>query len=184
MEASVTLRARPIRLLFTLAPLALLAAACGDDSDDDAAGDATETTADGTTDTTASSDTTEAPDTTSATADGVTVEVADSSLGEILVSDGRTLYLFMPDNAGPSTCTGGCADAWPALVTDDGLAAGEGIDASLLATSPREDGSEQVTVDGWPLYFFSGDAAAGDVNGQGVNDVWYVVAPDGTAIEG
>ena len=40
-----------------------------------------------------------------------------------------------------------------------------------------------MTVDGWPLYFFSGDSAPGDTNGQGVGDVWYVVGPDGAAIE-
>ena len=40
-----------------------------------------------------------------------------------------------------------------------------------------------MTIDGWPLYFFSGDAAPGDTNGQGIGDVWYVVAPDGTAIQ-
>lgn len=176
----MTVRARPIRVLLTLAPLALLAAACGDDSDDDA----TATTSAGATETTAGSDTTAAPDTTAASEGGVTVEVADSSLGEILVSDGRTVYLFMPDNAGPSTCTGDCASTWPALVTDGGVDAGEGVDASLLSTAPRDDGSEQVTVAGWPLYFFSGDSAPGDVNGQEIGDVWYVVAPDGTAIEG
>jgi hypothetical protein len=46
----------------------------------------------------------------------------------------------------------------------------------------RSDGSSQVTYGGWPLYYYSGDAAPGDVNGQGVNGVWYVVSPDGDEI--
>ncbi len=53
----------------------------------------------------------------------------------------------------------------------------------LLGTLVRSDGSVQVTYGGWPLYFFAGDEAPGDINGQGVNDVWFVVAPDGTMIE-
>src|SRR5690606_25589637 len=39
-----------------------------------------------------------------------------------------------------------------------------------------------VTYDGWPLYTFTGDAEAGETNGQGLNDVWFVVAPDGTPV--
>ena len=34
-----------------------------------------------------------------------------------------------------------------------------------------------------PIYTFAKDMAPGDVNGQGANDVWYVIAPDGTMIE-
>jgi predicted lipoprotein with Yx(FWY)xxD motif len=56
------------------------------------------------------------------------------------------------------------------------------LNASLLGTSPRTDGAEQVTYNGWPLYYFANDAAPGDTNGQGVNDVWYVIAPSGEVI--
>ena len=48
--------------------------------------------------------------------------------------------------------------------------AGEGLDESLMAVE-RTDGTTQVTYNDWPLYLFSGDAAAGDTNGQGVGDV-------------
>jgi predicted lipoprotein with Yx(FWY)xxD motif len=170
----VTLRSRPLRLFLLVAALALLAAACGDDDDT-----STATTAAGGAETTAASETTT---TAAASGGGVAVEVADSDLGSILVSEGRTLYLFMPDSGGPSTCVDACADTWPALVTEGAPEAGDGVDAAL-ATAPRDDGTEQVTAAGWPLYFFSGDAAAGDVNGQGIGGVWYVVAPDGTAID-
>jgi predicted lipoprotein with Yx(FWY)xxD motif len=69
-------------------------------------------------------------------------------------------------------------------VADGTPTVGDGLDATLFASATRDDGDEQVTVDGWPLYFFSGDVSPGDTNGQGVGDVWYVVGADGAAIEG
>ena len=61
--------------------------------------------------------------------------------------------------------------------------AGEGVDATLLGTITRDDGSTQVTYNGWPLYYFHEDAAAGDTNGQGLGGVWFLVSPEGEAIE-
>ena len=91
------------------------------------------------------------------------------------------MYVFQPDAQGPSTCTDQCAAAWPAL--EGPATAGEGADSSLLGTAARPDnGAEQVTYDGWPLYYFAQDAAPGDVRGQGVNGIWFVVGPDGAPI--
>lgn len=117
-----------------------------------------------------------------AAGDGVTVAVAESSLGSILVDGaGMTLYVFVPDEQGPSTCVDACLEAWPALPGP--AAAGEGVDETLLGTAPRpEDGSAQATCAGWPLYTFVQDAAPGDVNGQGANDVWFVLDPACTPI--
>jgi predicted lipoprotein with Yx(FWY)xxD motif len=113
-----------------------------------------------------------------------TVEVADSDLGEIVVdAEGRTLYVFFADESSESTCYDECEDNWPPLTVDGDPVAGAGVDGSL-ATSARTDGSMQVTLDGHPLYRFGGDQAAGDVNGQGVGDVWFVVSPSGEAIQG
>jgi predicted lipoprotein with Yx(FWY)xxD motif len=107
---------------------------------------------------------------------------AESSLGSILVDgDGMTLYMFMPDNAGPSTCTGECLAAWPALTGP--ATAGTGADAAMLGTAARpDDGTEQVTYNAWPLYHFAQDKAPGDVTGQGLNDKWYVVDATGKPI--
>lgn len=113
---------------------------------------------------------------------GPVVAVAGSDLGDILVDgDGITLYMFIPDEQGPSVCNDDCAGNWPPLTSD--AAAGDGLDASLLSSAVRDDGAEQVTYDGWPLYYFGGDAAAGDVNGQGVGDVWFVISPTGEPIQ-
>ena len=174
----MTLHSRSARMLGALALLALTAAACGGD-DSDAAST-----------TTAASPTTESS-TTETTADGAgtalageaLVDVAESALGQILTSDGKTLYTFMPDNAGAPTCNGDCATSWPPLLADGDVPVGDGLDGALFATVARDDGGTQVTVNGWPLYFFAGDTAAGETNGQGVGGKWYVVGPDGTAID-
>ena len=108
-----------------------------------------------------------------------TVQVADTDLGEVLVDgQGRTLYLFDPDEQGASTCYDDCAESWPPLLDDDPVA-GEGAEEALLGTTEREDGQTQVTYDSWPLYHWIGDEQPGDVEGQGVQDVWWVIAVDG-----
>lgn len=118
---------------------------------------------------------------TSEAADGVTLETSDTDLGTIVVdSEGMTLYVFDNDSEGTSACTGDCAANWPPLTGE--VTAGEGTDEGLLGSTERDDGSMQVTYDGLPLYYFAGDEAAGDTNGQGVGGIWWVIAPDGEKI--
>jgi predicted lipoprotein with Yx(FWY)xxD motif len=116
-------------------------------------------------------------------AGAMTIAVGVTELGEVLVdADGRTLYVFDPDAQGPSTCDDGCAASWPPVVVDAEPSAGAGVDAGLLETAPRTDGTTQATYDGWPLYRWVGDGAPGDATGQGVQDVWWVIAADGTVL--
>jgi predicted lipoprotein with Yx(FWY)xxD motif len=116
----------------------------------------------------------------------LTLTVAKSdTLGEYLADgQGKTVYLYTPDSPNKSTCTGNCATAWPPLTVQGKPTGGTGVEASQLATITRDDGTTQVTYYGWPLYYFGGDAAAGDVNGQGVANVWYLVSPAGEKITG
>jgi predicted lipoprotein with Yx(FWY)xxD motif len=108
-----------------------------------------------------------------------TVQVAGTDLGEVLVdAGGHTLYLFDPDEQGASTCYDDCAASWPPLLESDPVA-GDGLEEALLGTTEREDGSTQVTYDGWPLYHWAGDAQPGDTEGQGVQEVWWVLGADG-----
>ena len=116
-----------------------------------------------------------------------TVSVANNSgLGKILVdSQGRTLYLFAKDSGTKSTCSGGCATAWPPLLASGKPTAGGGAKASLLGTTPRSNGRPQITYNGHPLYGYQGDGKAGDTNGQGINGFgapWYVLSPTGNEI--
>ena len=119
-----------------------------------------------------------------------TVNVSEvGTFGSALVNDeGMSLYVFMSDtqNSGTSTCTDDCAAVWPPLTSEDAPVSGEGLDANLLGTITRDDGTMQVTYNGWPLYLYTGDAAPGDATGQGVQDqfgLWYLISPAGEAIQ-
>jgi predicted lipoprotein with Yx(FWY)xxD motif len=119
-------------------------------------------------------------------AGGVSIALADSTHGKIIVDGaGKTLYMFTPDEGGTPTCYEDCATAWPALTADDAAAvsAGAGLDASKVSVVDRTDGSKQVKYGEYPLYYYAKDAAAGDVNGQGIGDKWYVVGADGEPIK-
>lgn len=114
--------------------------------------------------------------------DDLTITQADSSLGLILVDPaGSSLYLFLNDNQGESTCYGGCAQTWPPVMVEGDVVASEALDAALIGVTTREDGSSQVTYNGWPLYYYFGDASPGDTNGQGLGGVWYLVSATGEA---
>jgi len=111
----------------------------------------------------------------------------EDSLGSFVVGEnGMTLYLFTPDATAPgkSVCNGDCAASWPPLTVEAAgdVVAGSGV-TGALGTVTRDDGTTQVTLAGSPLYYFAGDKAAGDVNGQGLNDKWYVVDASGKAIQ-
>jgi len=109
----------------------------------------------------------------------------NAALGKILVgADGRTLYHTSADKMSLVQCTGSCAVRWPPLVISSRVRpiAGPGVTASLLGTVRRSDGRLQVTYRGRPLYRFSGDTKAGDVNGQGVGGTWYALTPSGTTV--
>ena len=115
-----------------------------------------------------------------------TIGVSGSSVGNILVdAQGRTVYLFKKDTSTQSTCTGACAASWPPVRATGKPTAAGGAHASMLGTTKRSDGKPQVTYHGHPLYVFSGDQNAGDVNGQGVNAfgaAWWAVSPAGNQV--
>jgi len=113
-----------------------------------------------------------------------TLGSATTDLGTFLTGeDGKTLYYFLKDTApGASVCGEGCVDNWPpfTIESDDSIAAGDGV-TGVVSWFTRADGTNQVTYDGRPLYYFAADKAAGDVAGQGKGGVWFVAAADGSA---
>lgn len=102
----------------------------------------------------------------------ITMMATSSKFGQIVTaSNGMSLYVFDKDTAGKSNCTGVCATEWPAY-TQTGTAP-----SSLpahLGTITRDDGKVQYTWDGKPVYFYVGDKAAGDTNGDGYDNLWHI----------
>ena len=111
---------------------------------------------------------------------------ANLDYGPILVNgDGLPLYIFAQDtqNGDASACTDEeCVTEWPPLTTEGTATAGPGAIQSLLGTITREDGTTQVTYNGWPLYLFSSDTSSETTNGQGAEAGWTLVSPAGKAI--
>lgn len=164
-----------------------LLAACSDQSSSaPAAGGSTTSTTTSTPEPTTSSPTPEPSDTPSL-GPSTEVESENSALGVILTDGkGNTLYAFAPDAQGASTCYDDCAANWPAFLAKGELEvsgkASDPTDAKLLGTVKRDDGGKQVTYNDWPLYYFAGDQAPGETNGQGIGGVWHVMSPDGDPV--
>jgi predicted lipoprotein with Yx(FWY)xxD motif len=125
-----------------------------------------------------------APKTTSGQA--ATVGISNTGIGQILVnSQGRTLYLFRADQGTKSACTGACAGAWPPLVVNGKPTLGKGVNASLVGTATRPEGTTQLTYNGHPLYLFAQDQKAGETNGQGVSAfgaAWFALNSSGNQV--
>jgi predicted lipoprotein with Yx(FWY)xxD motif len=119
-----------------------------------------------------------------AAAPAVGAKLGKTALGDVLVSDkGQTLYAFTNDVDAKSACSNKCAEAWPPVIVPADWDVGPGLDTGIFATTPRPDGQLQLVAGKWPLYTFAGDAAPGDVNGQGSGDVWFVVNKTGTIVK-
>jgi predicted lipoprotein with Yx(FWY)xxD motif len=132
--------------------------ACGDEGDTPAAGSAS-----------------------SAVKSGPKLATADvAGLGKVVVDgNGRTVYVFDKDAEGKSNCEGDCLAKWPVVPAGDGSPQLDGIDAALVGTVTRSDGSKQLSVDGRPIYLFAQDSQAGEAKGQAVGGVWWVIGADG-----
>ena len=113
------------------------------------------------------------------------VSLRTTRFGSVLVAaNGRTLYLFTADGK-TSACTGACAALWPPLLAKGSVVAGAGVSSSLLGTVKRPGGTRQVTYAGHPLYFFAGDAKAGQMKGEGIvhfGGKWFVLSPRGVKV--
>jgi predicted lipoprotein with Yx(FWY)xxD motif len=131
--------------------------------------------------TTSSGDTSSAATSSSAAAEDAELQTADTDLGSIVVDkEGMTVYMFDKDvqNSGASSCSGQCLEAWPPVVAESDNPTVDGVTGEV-GTITRDDGTEQVTLDGWPLYYWQGDSAPGDTTGQAVQGVWWVLTADG-----
>ncbi|MBI4900576.1 MAG: hypothetical protein HY829_08890 [Actinobacteria bacterium] len=109
------------------------------------------------------------------------LKTATTSLGTIVVDGkGMVLYMYTKDTQGTqmSACTGGCLAAWPlAMATSTPTLTGVTGTVTMI---PTASGGKQLALNGWPLYYYAKDKAAGDTLGQGVGSVWYVLDASGT----
>ena len=122
----------------------------------------------------------------SASTTGTVITTQAGPAGAFLTAgSGRAVYLWAKDGMNMSACSGACAAAWPPVPATGKLTAAGGAKASDLGTITRSDGTKQVTYDGHPLYYFVGDSAAGQANGQGSDNFgakWWLVASSGAKI--
>lgn len=169
MNLTLHTESAPMKKILVVAAALLSLAACSDAADGEAGGTTPATT----------------PATSSAAAAGSTIAVklAETSLGPVLAGvDGRTLYGFTNDLRGQTTCFGTCAEAWPPVVVGPDWTVGPELDSGVFSTVDRGDGTKQLVAGKWPLYYYSGDAAPGDTNGQASGRVWFAVGADAVLV--
>ncbi|MEV7772947.1 hypothetical protein [Kitasatospora sp. NPDC086791] len=156
------------------------------------------TTAPATASATASGSPTAAPTSTetasaspSAAISGTAATISATTVGKyqnfLVDARGKSLYLFEADTSSASTCYDACATAWPPALTTGAPTATNGVDQAKLTTSTRKDGTTQIVYNGHPLYYFEGDTAQGDTNGEESNAfgaTWYLINTAGNKIEG
>jgi predicted lipoprotein with Yx(FWY)xxD motif len=96
-------------------------------------------------------------------------------------AQGRTLYVYTPDKPNTSVCYGKCAVAWPPLLVPKGTTVPAAIPGvkGTFGVAVRTGGARQLTFDGAPLYLWFKDKKPGDITGQGVHGVWWVVVAPG-----
>lgn len=113
----------------------------------------------------------------------VGLTTGDSEWGPILVNgDGFTLYFLLTDRQASSTCTGECQNIWAPFRVEDRGSLGDDIREDFVDSIIRDDGIEQVTYNGWPLYLYRDDGAPGDLNGHGALNAWFALGPHGGAV--
>jgi predicted lipoprotein with Yx(FWY)xxD motif len=120
----------------------------------------------------------------SAAARTPSISLRPTKLGRIVVdAGGRTLYLFLSDTKGKSTCYGGCARVWPAALVAGKPIAGPGLDARKLTTAARKGTRRrQLVYNNHPLYRVDADTKPGDTEGQGVFNSWFAVGANGRQV--
>jgi predicted lipoprotein with Yx(FWY)xxD motif len=118
-----------------------------------------------------------------ASGSAVALKTWSSPLGEVVVTPGGSaVYVFDKDTpgSGTSASSGTCANLWPAVTTTSATPQVSGV-TGTVGTIPRDGGTRQLTLDGHPLYTYAGDSP-GQVSGEGVQGIWWVVSPAGQAV--
>jgi predicted lipoprotein with Yx(FWY)xxD motif len=170
----------PVRLGAAVG-MVLLAAACSSGSSSSSSSSSVASSATGTP---AAASSATSSGTGAATA--TVISTASSSGGKFLTNgSGRAVYMWVKDGKDKSECSGSCATAWPPVTTTGSVTASGSAVSADLGTITRAGGAKQVTYDGHPLYYYTGDTGSGQVNGQGSTGFgayWWILAPSGSPI--
>jgi predicted lipoprotein with Yx(FWY)xxD motif len=171
-------RARAIASLAAVVALLALSA-CGDDDSSDGDGDGAATS-----DSTVTTIESDAPttDPQPITTGLATIGTAETEFGTVLTDEyGYTLYVFDEDEGQPGpTCVDECSDKWPGLLVDE-IVTPEDIDVDLGLVE-RDDGFQQVTINGRPAYTMAEETEPGQTLCQGGDGVWWIVSFNGEPI--
>jgi predicted lipoprotein with Yx(FWY)xxD motif len=105
------------------------------------------------------------------------LKVERTKAGMVLAGgQGLTLYYYTADKpgSGKSVCTGACAAAWPPLKAPVKAPAGVRMPGPMGMIT-RPGGAKQVTINGYPVYYYAGDKAPGQITGNGVDGTWHII---------
>jgi predicted lipoprotein with Yx(FWY)xxD motif len=106
----------------------------------------------------------------------------NAKFGSVITdNNGKSVYFFSKDVAGTATCVGTCAIVWPPFYKEN-ASFGTGLATADFGVITRTDGVKQTTYKGWPLYYYNGDASAGDTNGDAFNNLWAIAKADYTVM--
>lgn len=113
---------------------------------------------------------------------GTVITTGDSEFGTMLFNEKKqAIYIWELEESGKAECYGDCAEAWPPVLTDGQPQATGGVNADLLGTTKRTDGTTQVTYNGHPLYYYAHEAP-GEVKCHNISThggLWWVIQPNG-----
>ncbi|WP_295801488.1 Ig-like domain-containing protein [uncultured Microbulbifer sp.] len=114
----------------------------------------------------------------------------DSSHGSRLVGgessgrEGHSLYRFTADQPHQySECDKTCAQFWPPATVHDLDELDRLPQDREFGVLERNDGSLQLTLDGWPLYFYASDLMPGEFTGHLINQQWLLAAESNGTFE-
>ncbi|MUT64841.1 plastocyanin/azurin family copper-binding protein [Paenibacillus sp. NEAU-GSW1] len=102
---------------------------------------------------------------------------SDAAVGTYMADkSGMTLYYFTKDAEDLNACQDQCLVNWPVYDSKQ-LQIPAFLNKADFTKLSRPDGTEQWMYRGYPLYYFIQDKQPGDIKGQNVGSVWYVIDP-------
>ena len=108
----------------------------------------------------------------------------DPGVGSFLVDgQGRSLYALASDD-GDASCTGDCLESWQPFISSGRPIGRAGVVPGFLSTVEGPGGESQVAYRGAPLFYYVGDEEPGEANGQGGDDIWFLVSQTGDPVAG